>query len=147
MTQTDDCATPQPTYPELNRFGLTDYHKQRLCYPYTERPAFTFWEPPAEGQTLREWQENRCALCGFRDTVVLDHCHDTGMVRGWLCRSCNTTEGLSDHNLGQWRSGVTPAALMGIEEVYVSPVTGRTPLRATPADLDSELDRIAEMLI
>ena len=31
-------------YPEINRFGLTEYHKKRLCYPYTDAPAFTFWE-------------------------------------------------------------------------------------------------------
>lgn len=29
-------------YPEINRFGLTEYHKERLCYPYTDAPAFTF---------------------------------------------------------------------------------------------------------
>ena len=40
-------------YPEINRFGLTEYHKERLCYPYTDAPAFTFWEPPQEGESMR----------------------------------------------------------------------------------------------
>jgi len=26
-------------YPEINRFGLTEYHKKRLCYPYTDVPV------------------------------------------------------------------------------------------------------------
>ena len=61
---------------------------------------------------------------GFRDSLVKDHCHVSGLVRGFLCPSCNVTEGRSDHNLASWRSGTTPAALMGIEEVYINPVTG-----------------------
>ena len=58
-------------YPEINRFGLTEYHKERLCYPYTDAPAFTFWESPQEGESMRAWQDGRCALCGFRDSLVI----------------------------------------------------------------------------
>ena len=39
-----------------------------------------------------------CELCGqpvFRNWQ-LDHCHDTGEFRGWLCKQCNTGLG----NLG-----------------------------------------------
>ena len=59
-------------YPEINRFGLTECHKERLCYPYTDAPAFTFWESPQEGESMRAWQDGRCALCGFRDSLVKD---------------------------------------------------------------------------
>lgn len=42
-------------------------------------------------------QKNRCAVCGLpftpRDGAVLDHCHDTGFIRGALHRSCNGAEG------------------------------------------------------
>lgn len=40
------------------------------------------------------FSQGRCALCGIaggRD--VEDHDHRTGLVRGYLCRSCNTREG------------------------------------------------------
>lgn len=30
-----------------------------------------------------------CAVCGVKPPVDVDHCHDTGVVRGLLCRGCN----------------------------------------------------------
>ncbi len=55
-----------------------------------------------------EWEEyialmnkqcGKCALCGSegsgKDTrLVVDHCHETGRVRGLLCWSCNVGIGL-----------------------------------------------------
>ena len=42
-------------------------------------------------------QKNRCAVCGqpftAKDRPVLDHCHDTGFIRGALHNSCNGAEG------------------------------------------------------
>lgn len=43
-------------------------------------------------------QEGRCAICrgiDFKpwDRLVIDHCHDTGVIRGLLCHSCNVCIG------------------------------------------------------
>lgn len=42
-------------------------------------------------------QGNKCAICGKsftrQDRPVLDHCHDTGYIRGALHNSCNGAEG------------------------------------------------------
>lgn len=45
-------------------------------------------------------QDNRCAICGDRPSgvgrfgsLVIDHDHDTGAVRGLLCSSCNRALG------------------------------------------------------
>ena len=40
-------------------------------------------------------QNNRCKICEKSSTdeinnFAVDHCHSTGVVRGLLCRSCNT---------------------------------------------------------
>ena len=145
MTQPTDCDTKTPLHQERNAYGLAEYHDRRLCYPWTSDPAFLFWLPPAEGEGMAHWQDGRCGLCGFRDRLVEDHDHETGMVRGLLCRSCNTTDGRGDgHNLDKWRDGTTVASHMGIEKVYVS-AFGDTPRRAVVSD--EELDRIAAAMI
>ena len=53
-----------------------------------------------DGQDLWKSQRGMCAICSkdlsaerVRD-VMLDHCHQTGRVRGWLCRRCNSALGL-----------------------------------------------------
>ena len=30
-----------------------------------------------------------CELCGDETVLFLDHCHVTGLFRGWLCSRCN----------------------------------------------------------
>lgn len=42
---------------------------------------------------LHELQGGRCGMCGEVDQMVEDHDHNTGLIRGLLCRSCNTLEG------------------------------------------------------
>ena len=42
---------------------------------------------------LHEWQEGRCAMCGHeRGKILMDHCHESGLIRGLLCHSCNLNE-------------------------------------------------------
>lgn len=50
-------------------------------------------------QNLLIAQNNRCASCGNLDKeLVVDHCHDTGKVRGLLCNPCNGLIGLAKDN-------------------------------------------------
>ena len=50
-----------------------------------------------------ESQQYKCAIClnlfSDKNRVYVDHCHDTGKVRGLLCFHCNT-------GLGQFRDNV-----------------------------------------
>lgn len=53
----------------------------------------------AELEEMQQKQKNLCAICRQPETLVrinsktslsVDHCHATGVVRGLLCRRCNT---------------------------------------------------------
>jgi Recombination endonuclease VII len=52
---------------------------------------------------LRAEQQQLCAICKKHEsetgTLCLDHCHDTGEIRGLLCRKCNAGIGLLGDNL------------------------------------------------
>lgn len=43
-----------------------------------------------ESEMMLEKQESRCAICETKTKLVLDHCHSTSKVRGFLCSPCNT---------------------------------------------------------
>jgi len=50
----------------------------------------------AEYTKLYEEQKGLCAICGVleknapRNILYVDHCHETGQVRGLLCHCCNS---------------------------------------------------------
>lgn len=59
-----------------------------------------------------------CPLCNkpldFKTAgaVVCDHAHDTGLIRGALCRSCNSAEGRVAGAMGRWCVGKMDYALI-----------------------------------
>ena len=60
---------------------------------------------------LVEEQGGVCAICetsldDLEHTAHLDHCHETGKVRGVLCKKCNTGLGMFDDDI----SRITQAA-------------------------------------
>lgn len=53
---------------------------------------------PEEHKQLLISQDYKCALCGrpssdFKYELAVDHCHETGRIRGMLCMPCNTSLG------------------------------------------------------
>ena len=58
---------------------------------------------PEQYATLLEEQGGGCAICGSSEKktrngteleLPVDHCHETGRVRGILCDNCNRAMGL-----------------------------------------------------
>lgn len=48
-------------------------------------------------QQLRTEQKDSCKICGEVSNsreLAVDHCHETGKIRGLLCSNCNTGIGL-----------------------------------------------------
>lgn len=67
----------------------------------------------------KEWEKNKpnmviweCPIChkrtipGLTSKVVLDHDHKTGIVRGWICDSCNTGIGRFKDEVALLRSAI-----------------------------------------
>lgn len=61
-----------------------------------------------EYQELSEEQNHVCAVCGNAETatykgriknLAVDHCHQTGEIRGLLCADCNRALGLLKDNI------------------------------------------------
>lgn len=44
-------------------------------------------------------QHGRCAICGAECELVVDHDHETGKVRGLLCRNCNLALGFLEDSI------------------------------------------------
>lgn len=71
-----------------------------------QRLAMYGLTPHQYAQMLSD-QNGRCAICGSTKafnsrkeaSLHVDHCHDTGMVRGLLCRRCNSGLGHFRDNL------------------------------------------------
>jgi hypothetical protein len=57
-------------------------------------------------ETMLEKQNGACAVCKKKKKLCVDHDHETGKVRGLLCRACNTAIG----NLGDSHEGLLNAA-------------------------------------
>jgi hypothetical protein len=74
-------------------------HKHKKPYDYKEdkdrKLKAAYGIGYAEYLTMLEAQNGCCAICGTNDTggrkaFHVDHCHNTGKVRGLLCGNCNS---------------------------------------------------------
>lgn len=116
-------------------------HDERLA---ARDPACWSWDPRRpKGRTddrsaFREWHAGRCAVCGYSaPRLVDDHDHETGLVRGLLCRSCNGQEPHDDGLFRKYREK-PPAQILGIHLRYFDRRHGWAPPRdATPRALDN----------
>ncbi len=53
-----------------------------------------------------EERDDQCDICGKTCHLHIDHCHDTGVVRGLLCFNCNGGLGQFKDNLTNMRNAV-----------------------------------------
>lgn len=79
------------------------------------------------GEMLRIWQAGRCAVCGKQGLyLVKDHDHETWLVRGLLCRSCNVMEGMDSDESGCFADYRRrhPTVILGVRLEYAGPLFG-----------------------
>lgn len=103
------CKTCDNTYKRERYASSPEHHRERSrAYAKTSRGKDTtknrhlkrmYDITLEEYRSMVEVQNNCCAICGYHTTkeyggLVVDHNHETGKVRGLLCKNCNTGIGL-----------------------------------------------------
>src|SRR3990167_8082366 len=78
-----DIGRPGWRYERRNRQATALYHLRRNLGISRERAS----------ALLKERENGRCAICNTNMDLSVDHSHETGQVRGILCRSCNSKFG------------------------------------------------------
>jgi len=84
-------------------------------------------------ELLGAYQEGRCAICGgdyskSSQRLVMDHCHESGLIRGLLCNSCNTSEGMSNYPVYRAYRKVYPTKILGLKMIYARWASGNPPI-------------------
>ena len=93
------------------KYQLNSYYENRHKHPYDyvknrdDKLKRIYGISYQEYLIMLEAQGGCCAICGTNDTgkrkaFAVDHCHETGNVRGLLCSNCNTGIGNLRDDIG-----------------------------------------------
>jgi hypothetical protein len=101
--------------------GLT-FKTDPVCWHWPTPETITFKDERAAREFL-QWWNRECAVCGdlgrgLTPALVEDHDHETGLIRGYLCRRCNSSEWCSDSDLFRKYRDRTPASILGLRLLY-----------------------------
>lgn len=61
---------------------------------------------PLIAKQLVENRVGKCCICGSISPLVIDHCHTTGKIRGFICSSCNSMLGYSKDNIQTLKNSI-----------------------------------------
>lgn len=100
------------------RYHSLDSSQRNHRYELNRRRQLAqFGITPKDYNKLLEKQGNSCKICkrtcSTGKKLAVDHCHQTGMVRGLLCASCNTRLGFIESYLSDqtpWDNYLTGAS-------------------------------------
>lgn len=128
------CGTHLPVdLREIRDAGFAEQERRHAARLDARVPACWSWRAIAVDcgvgdrelrRAFRAWHAGRCAACGFpAGRLVEDHDHETGLVRGMLCRPCNSSEPHDDGLFRKYRER-SPAEILGLQLHYFDPFNG-----------------------
>lgn len=98
------CKPCYNTYQAFQR--NTPERQEKVRRSWKEASAKYYSTEKRRNKTLRQYglneedynemydkQEGKCAICKQNLRLVVDHCHDSGKIRGLLCNQCNIALG------------------------------------------------------
>ena len=98
--------------------GVSMRSKCRPCNEHIKWKSFiqrTYSITAEEYYEMLASQNNQCAICDSEEVnnsrissgkLFIDHCHDTGKVRGLLCSKCNHAIGLLNDDVDLLRKAI-----------------------------------------
>jgi hypothetical protein len=78
--------------------------KEMAAYYRGKHLEYKYGMTHEQYESMLEEQDHKCAVCGIEEKyaensrLCIDHNHDTGQVRGLLCKKCNQAIGLLQDN-------------------------------------------------
>lgn len=87
----------EPEYAEAEKAYAREWNRKK----YADNPEYRrirklrrYGLTPEQYDRMAVEQEGACAACRVvTDELQVDHCHESGLVRGLLCRNCNSALG------------------------------------------------------
>ena len=90
-----DAARRRSDYASLTGEKKEDHAKRQKIREYKR-----IYNLPHEiAEQLAISREGVCKICNERSLLVVDHCHKTGEVRGFICKYCNSLLGYAKDNI------------------------------------------------
>lgn len=94
--------------PERSRANGAKWARENPEMAFNARLIRDYGITAGEYRALEEAQGALCAACGepekTRSRLCVDHCHDSGAVRGLLCTRCNVALGMLDDSAEKIRA-------------------------------------------
>jgi hypothetical protein len=117
----------QRIYQAANREKIrAQHHKWCVANREKRRASSRKWNAANPGKVCERTRERRgvplptrpmpelCEMNCGRKAKYLDHCHSTGVFRGWLCRGCNLGLGSLGDTAESLHNGLAYLARVGL---------------------------------
>ena len=95
--------------PEKRKIQLQKESKKD--YNHNKHLKATYGITRVEYLKLFNDQDGKCQICGkhqleFVKRLAVDHCHQTGKIRGLLCNNCNNILGYAKDNIDNLKNAI-----------------------------------------
>lgn len=97
------CRSREPKTPE--QLKKKSEYKKKL-YASRRDHYRRVYEKSVYGVHKQQFNYDYCAICGSKEKLHIDHCHETGNVRGLLCSNCNFGIGNLKDNIDYLKTAI-----------------------------------------